>query len=76
MRNQSDSSPIRELEWSYGKSQAEYGKKKSGKSAGFGIKRLVNQGWFLKSLHLIGHIRLIKLVNQKPGSKILKRCIY
>ena len=54
MRNQSDSSPIRELEWSMGKSQAEYGKKKSGKSAGFGIKRLVNQGWFLESVHLIG----------------------
>ena len=47
MRNHSDFWPIREREWSNYKSQAEYGKKKSGKSAGFGIKRLVNQGWFL-----------------------------
>ena len=69
MRNQSDSSPIRELEWPYGKSQAEYGKKKSGKSAGFGIKRLVNQGWFLKFHHLIG---LNSIMNKPIRNQDLK----
>ena len=58
----------------YALTQAEFGKKKNGGSAGFGIKRLINQKVFVSAYPVHdGPVKTDPTTDEKPGTSVTVR---